>query len=310
MNSNISNTQTPFFPDINFYLCPKSIVSLSEADCAYRKALLETHLPYNIEYANKLVEYQNIYRSQNIVPLKRDFSQFMAHMKKWKKKKGYDFSIVFQRRKKGYIKYNDKIRLFITNSILAETDDQKRRFSLGRICDEIGIRLILCLGKEDTHESVSICYEILNEIISFFTIEKGYNPMPAEPLLDLGFEPENYPEVVVPTDNDAHVLSGFELNVKDYYRIPKNNSYQSLHIAFNSSLYGIPFEVQIRTFATHTRVEYKKALHSEHDKKRYPNRIELDRENVNIHGYQYVNNEIIEDFVGLEKSVDPFNILY
>ena len=74
-------------------------------------------------------------------------------------------------------------------------------------------------------------------------------------------------------------------------------------------MYGLPFEIQIRTMATHTRVEYESSMHDIHDKKRYPNQIMLDRENVNIYGYQFVNGNV-EDFVGLEKSIDPFSLIH
>ena len=299
----------PIFPDINPYLCPEKIISFQEANMNYRKALLETKLPYNIEYANKLAEYQNIFNQRNIIPIKSDFSQFMTHMKKWKKKNGYNFSIVFQRRKKGYIKFNEKVRLFITKSLNAETEDEKIKYSLERICDEIGIRLIPILGHEDTQDTVSMCYKVLAEINYFFTVQKGYIPMSAEPLLNLGFAPEKYPKVIIPTNEEAALPEGLAIKVKDYYKNPKKNSYQSLHIAYSSSLYGLPFEIQIRTMATHTRVEYESSMHEIHDKKRYPERINLDREHINIHGYEYVNGNI-EDFVGLEKSIDPFNIIY
>lgn len=302
---------TAYFPDINAYLCPEKIISLSEADRNYRKALVGTGLAYNIEYANKLSEYQNIYKARNIIPIKSDFSQFMTHMKNWKRKNHYDFSIKFQGRKKGYIKFNEKVRLFINNSLNAKTDEEKMKYSLDRICDEIGVRLILIFDKQDTHESVAMCYRFLNEVNFFFTVKKGYIPINAEPLLDLGFDPKKYPDVIVPTDEEARLPEGLEVKVKDYYKTPKKHAYQSLHIAYSSSLYGLPFEIQIRTLATHTRVEYKTASHYYHDKNRYPERIELDRSNVNIYGYQYIEDcDEVEDFIGLEKSVDPFNILY
>lgn len=299
----------PVFPDINKFLCPEKIISLQKADKNYRNALLNTKLPYNIEYANKLAEYQNINKPGNFIPIKKDFDQFISHMKKWKKSKGYKFQIVFQKRKKNYKKFNEKVRLFIENGLNAETEYEKCKFSLERICDEIGIRLILLLGNVDTLETVKICYEVLCEVNHFFTLEKGYLPINAEPLNDLGFNPENYPNVIVPTDKDVNIPDGLELKVKDYYRTPKKHSYQSLHIAYSSSLYGLPFEVQIRTMATHTRVEYETSMHEEHDKERYPNFIELDRPNINIYGYRFVNG-IVEDLIGLEKSVNPFDIIY
>ena len=308
----------PIFPDINQFLCGSETLTLQEADKQYREALIKTNLPYNIEYANKLAEYQNINKPANFVPIKKDFEQFISHMKKWKKSKGYEFQIVFKKRKKGYKKFNEKVRLFIENSLNAESEYEKWKFSLERICDEIGIRLILLLGNVDTAETVKICYEVLIEVNRFFTLEKGYLPMTAEPLTDLGFNPKKYPDVVVPTDDVIVVPNELQPKVKDYYKTPKSNSYQSLHIAYSSSLYGLPFEVQIRTMATHTRVEYATSLHEEHDKNRYHNRISLDRNNINIYGYRYIHtvdskgheDYVTEDLIGLEKSVNPFEIIY
>ena len=239
-------------------------------------------------------------------------------MKKWKKSKNYTFQIVVKKRKKGYIKFNEKTRLFIENSLNAEDEYQKCKFSLERICDEIGIRLILLLGNVDTIENIKLCYEVLFEVYHFFTLKKGYLPITAEPLCDLGFNPKDHPEVIVPNDNDIIIPYESRSKVKDYYKTPKSNTYQSLHIAFSSSLYGLPFEIQIRTMATHTRVEFATSLHDEHDKNRYHNRIYLNRHNINIYGYRYVKtvdtdgheSYVIEDLIGLEKSVNPFEIIY
>ena len=175
MNSNQPKVEA-FFPDINTFLCSKEIVSLSTADRNYRKALVDTQLAYNIEYANKLAEYQNIYKPQNIIPIKSDFSQFMTHMK----------------------------------SLNATTHEEKMKYSLDRICDEIGIRLILLFDKKDTHESVSMCYKVLNEVNFFFTVKKGYIPINAEPLIDLGFNPQKYPNVIVPPDEESRLPEGLD----------------------------------------------------------------------------------------------------
>ncbi len=306
---------TPYFPDINLFLCPKEITSFEEANRNHINALRDTKLAYNIKYANKLTEYQNIYNQRTIMPIKKDFSQFMSHMKSWKRKNNYDFAFVFQRRKKSYKKFNEKIRLFITTYLNAESEDIRRKYSLERLCDAIGIRLILVLGKYDTHESVAMCYKILNEVNYFFTVKKGYMPLSAEPLVDLGFNPSEYPSVVIPTEEECIIPDGLEVNVKDYYKTPKFHSYQSLHIAYRSPQYGLPFEIQIRTMATHTRVEYETSMHDEHDKNRYPNPIILDYPNINLYGYQYIEKKIekkyvVEDFIGIEESIDPFNLIY
>lgn len=300
------------FPDLNAVLCPKEIISLDEAQQEYRKILLATKITYNIKYANKLLEYQKLMLPKNLNSLNKDYAQYQKHIQQWMKKKGYYFNIIIQKRRKSYKKYHEKIRLFsqTQNDLLVSQApiEEIEKYSLERIRDAIGIRIIPCLGNVDTHKTVSICYEILNETIRFFTIIKGYNPFIAEPKLYLGFEPNKNPDIIVPADEEAVVLAGFKNNVKDYYKVPKKNGYQSLHIAFNS-LYGIPIEIQIRTFATHLRVEYISAHHEGYDKERYPERLILDRPNINVHGYFYMDG-LIEDFIGLEKAIDPFSILY
>lgn len=328
----MSNEQKiePYFPDINQFLCPEKIITFEEANRNYINALKKTEIAYNIKYANKLSEYQSIYNQRKIMPIKKDFSEFMSHMKSWKRKNNYNFSFVFQRRKKSYKKFNEKIRLFITTYLNSDSDDIRRKFSLDKLCDAIGIRLILILGKSDTHESVSMCYKILNEVNYFFTVKKGYLPLNAEPLIDLGFNPEECPSVIVPTCEEAIIPEGLEVSVKDYYKTPKSHSYQSLHVVYSSTQYGLPFEIQIRTMATHTRVEYITSMHDEHDRNRYPNPIHLDRPHINLYGYDYIEKQEtdkdtgkvltdrdtgevlydVEDFIGIEKSIDPFNLIY
>ncbi len=296
--SNTTSAKKFIFPDIEPFLCPDEPITLEEAIHNYRKALIDTGSSYNIEYANKLLQYLE----SN--PTRKDFSQYISHIKKWKKEKKYNFAIHFFRRKKSFLKYNEKIRLFILKSLSATTYEEREKYSLDRICDIYGIRLVLDLGKEDSLEAIDVAYELLNETINFFTKEKGYNIKLAEPLLNVGFSAAKHPNVVVP--KKAKILRYFEVNVKDYYLNPKENGYQSLHIIFKSPK-GIPIEVQIRTFATHLRVEFEEGVrHSDHDSKRYPERINLDLEKINISGFGYYGPGKIFDTIGLTQSIDPF----
>lgn len=290
------------FPDINSVLCPKEpIEQLDSAMDDYRKKLIKTGSAYNILYANKLLETQNLLLPKNLISIKGDISQLQKHLAAWARKKGYKFKIIIQKRRKSETKLNDKIRLFLTDMFIYNKD-----ITLDSIMDMLGIRIILCLGNTDHLDDIKICIEVLIEVIHFFTEIKGYNPMKAEPKLFVGFEPEKHPEVVVP-DKDL-VPSEYKIYIKDYYSDPKCNSYQSYHIVFKTK-YGLPLEIQIRTFATHIRVEYIKCKHTDHDKDRYPDPIKLDRKNINLYGYTYVNG-VVEDLVGLEKAIDPFTILY
>lgn len=290
-----------WFPDINSVLCPKKTIQLKDATIAYRKLLLESNLPYLTLYANKLLEHQEMMLPKNLISFKKDISQLQKHLASWAKKKGYPFPIIVLKRKKSDRKFNDKIRLFLTDMFIYNKD-----ITLDSILDMIGIRIILCLGNSDTLDHIKLCVEVLMEVINFFTEEKGYNPHKAEPKLFLGFDHKKHPEVVV-APNDL-IPKEYRIYVKDYYADPKENTYQSYHIVFMTKC-GFPLEVQIRTFATDVRVEHYLAKHENHDKDKYPNPITLDRKNINVFGYHYANGDI-EDFIGLDKAIDPFNILY
>lgn len=308
----------PSFPDINEFLCPKEKISFEQAIRAHISYLKNTDISYNIQYANKLCEYLCIFDQKKISQMNKDFSQLMSYLQNWKQKNHYNFSIQLCPRKKSYKKFNEKVQLFIQTYLNANSEDLKQKYSLSRIYDLIGVRLILIFGEKDTHSDIAMCYKILDAVNHFFSSKKGYLPMNAEPLIDLGFVQEEYPDVIIPTTSEAVIPVDLCGSVKDYYVEPKANSYQSLHVVFHSQ-YGMPIEIQIRTMATHTRVEYENAMHEKHDKYRYPNPISLDRANININGYQYiVNNDgngkvlnyVVEDFIGIEDSVNPFNIIY
>ena len=286
------------FPDIEPFLCPDEPITLEKAIQNYRKVLIDTGNSYLIAYANKLLEYFET------APSKKDISQYTAHMKKWKKENNYNFTFYVSKRKKSFIKFNEKIRLFILKALNAKTFEEREKYSLDRICDIYGIRLILDFGKKDSTEAIDMCYKFLNETINFFTKEKGYTIKLAEPLVDVGFCAKEHPNVVVP--KESKILEAFDVNVKDYYLTPKKNGYQSLHIVFKSPK-GIPIEIQIRTFATHMRVEFEPSCnHDSHDNARYPERINLNLDKINISGFGYYAPGKVFDTVSLIQSIDPF----
>lgn len=268
------------FPDYNLALS-RERVSLPKAENRYRKMLLDTKLDYNVFYANKLMEIDRMMEPKILACTKKDLDDLVIHLNNWKRKMKYSSPIKIQRRKKDKCKTHNKIRLNLTKHYVNGED-----ITLDSILDMIGIRIILCLGgSTESLENIEYCYEVLNEIIDFFMLKKGYNPHIAEPKLSLGFNPQKYPDVIVPEPNHL-IKPGYSVFVKDYYAEPKKNAYQSLHIVFTNRL-NLPIEVQIRTFATHLRVEYRDALHLEHDIEKYSecDTILLDREKVNIFGY-------------------------
>ena len=99
-----TTTKNFYFPDIwTFFIVQISPISLENAIDNYRNALIETGNSYNIEYANKLLEYVEA------VPVKKDFDQYFLHMKKWKKESGYTFNHwLCEKKERVFIKYNEK----------------------------------------------------------------------------------------------------------------------------------------------------------------------------------------------------------
>lgn len=291
------------FPDFNSAVCSKNIRTLYEAENIYRQMLLETEYDYNVLYANKLLEMQNMLKPHNLALVKKDLEGLIRHLTVWKKKMGYNFPIYFERRKKSDTKCHTKIRLILTKQYVYGKD-----VTLDSIQDTLGIRIMPCLGNIDTIDSIRMCYKILDETINFFTFKKGYNPHMKGNMFDLNFDSNKHPEVVLPKLQDITDLlkPTYSIYVKDYYSNPKSDGYQSLHIVFDG--YS-PIEVQIRTFATNLRVD---PLHDRYNSQKYGDifdQIHLNREKVNIHGYGFVNGKL-QDKVGLETSIDPYNQLY
>ncbi len=292
------------FPDFNLAVCSENIRTIYDAESIYRQMLLDTKNDYNVLYSNKLLEIRNMLKPQNLALVKKDLEGLIRHLTVWKKQMGYNFPIYFERRKKSDTKCHTKIRLFLTKQYIYGED-----VTLDSIQDTLGIRIMPCFGNFDTLESIKVCYEILDEVINFFTFKKGYNPRKKGNMFDLNFDANKHPEVVVPQHQDIVDLlkPTYSSYVKDYYVNPKSDGYQSLHIVFDG--YS-PIEVQIRTFATNLRVD---SLHDRYNIRKYDgvefDQVNLDREHVNIHGYGFVNG-ILQDKVGLEASIDPYNQLY
>ena len=83
---------------------------------------------------------------------------------------------------------------------------------------------------------------------------------------------------------------------------PKENGYQSLHIAFRLSS-GLCFEVQVRTMTMHINAESGEAGHAAYKENEYAD-FEFDRNKIRIPGYGISpDGTTVHDMVGLEKAL-------
>lgn len=280
------------FPDINEAF--KGSSTIEQVSKKYERILRKQGDIKCILYANKLEQFRKMVLITKLRELECEFHELKKHVREICKKNG--FSITLTRRKKDFVGVNEKIRLFL------KTDRP-----LERVQDLLGFRLIIMSEKEDNEQSVSMCYEVLNEIIRYFVTERGCLLAEAEPVLDSGFKKEEHKNIVVPSKSLS--IPGVENNIKDYVMNPKRNGYQSLHCVFKKTD-GLIFEVQVRSFAMDINAEYGSANHGPYKQKRYgDNDISIDFKKVDIPGFTILPDGNVVDLIGLVRSVDPFNLL-
>ena len=276
------------FPDLQKVL--ESSTTLDEAWINYEKALRANPSISNSLYANKLEEFRNMLATAKLKELEKEFGEVKEHLRKIAKK--YNVKMRLTRRQKDFVGLNEKIRLYILQN---RPVDQIRDF--------LGFRLTLCTGTEDTIESVKLCYEVMNELMEYFIIS-GSLLTEAEPILKGEYKGEE--NLIIPSE--SYILDGFEDNVKDYIRNPKQNGYQSLHCTVRKTD-GLLFEIQVRTEAMEYRAEFGSADHLPYKSNKYNGaEIRLDLNRMLLKGFRS-ENESVCDLVGLVKAVDPFGLL-
>ena len=273
------------FPDIN--LAIEGASSTDKICNTYMEMLNSTNIIGHIEYANKLLDFSAI--DEKIPFLEEEFYEFKkSRLRQWILDNNVNLYI--KMRKKGFIPLNEKIRLYYPNP--------------SRVNDLIGFRLVLKTYQQDTMESVLLCYDLMNTVISFFVKEKRYMILEAEDLIDVIDNTDIVPPNIIIPSEEGLILEGYENRVKDYIKHPKKDDYyQSLHCCVKT-LSNLVFEVQIRTFAMDIRSD-----HRAYKKYRYKKtHIDLDYSKIALPGIAFdENNELIYDMSGFLKDSDLFN---
>lgn len=280
------------FPDIREALYTGN--SIEEIRSLYINQLRKTDSIYNILYANKLEEALNMLNIHSLHELEEEFHDLKEYLRSWTKER--NIHCLLKRRQKDWIGFNEKIQLYLLNGK-----------PLSKLLDLLGFRIVICHDIEDSIQSISLCYDLLNEVLDFFVNNKHCLLSEAEPRLDTGFEPEKYPDIIVP--EKSMIRLGLENNVKDYVRFPKRNGYQSLHTIVKRPN-GLTFEIQIRTYKMDLRAEYGTGEHALYKNNRYSDLdLDIDYKKIHVPGFSVLPNGAINDIIGLRKSVDPFNFL-
>lgn len=276
------------FPDINKAFIGQN--SLPSACDNYIDILNDTKIYHNILYANKLLYFNAI--EDKLERLEEEIHAFQKWIDAWCKKNNCE--VIFMIRRKGFIEFNKKIRLFLLNGL-----------DLDLIRDILGIRIILCTDKVDSLKSIRLCYKLMNEAITFFTFERKCLFLDAEPKSGESLDKLSDVAQKIYVPEMSYLDPQFETKVKDYVIVPKSDGYQSMH-AYMKTMDGFTFELQIRTYAMHV---WASLYHSIHKTERYSEtNIILNPESIMIPGICFdAEGNLIRDDIGLFKGIDPFN---
>ena len=271
--------------------------SLDEASQLYKQMLRGTMDIRCSQYAAKLFQIGSTLSTENIKKLEQDFFEYKDHIREWSKKTGIQLSL--QRREKDFIGIHAKIRLYLEKGI-----------GLSKINDILGFRIILKTAYPDDMTSIQHCYDVLNETIMFFSLQRQYMLIDAEPRSGTEISSEMVEKYGLTTPKYSMVLNGFENNVKDYVLHPKDNGYQSLHLYISNPL-GLVFEIQIRTTYMDIIAEHGSGKHENYKLIKYQGSSlgNIDFSRINMPGFRALPNGEIYDKIGLQTSVDPFNVL-
>ena len=249
--------------------------------------------------ANKLIELNNMRRPEIIQELDKEQAELKEVLRGISRRYGRRIEIL--RRQKDIIGIVAKMIRLIKDG---EEEGIKVFASLERLHDFLGLRFVAQTGEKDTPESQKMCYEIMNEILTYLVVKKSHTLE----CLSVRQKKREFEGILVP--EKSLILPIFKDNVKDYVKWIKPTKYQSLH-AVPKNPNKREIEIQVRTEEMDIRAIYDEETgHDRHDAVRYDGiEIPVDLTKVNIRGFKYIDENHIYDRVGLVKSIDPLTLL-
>lgn len=306
------------FPDVT-HLLYEGVGTLTQVQKLYIKEVREnaeklrgTSFVQNYldSYRNKLDAYLHLYNYDVLAELEEELialKHFLAEAQ---------IPCTITGRLKNYVSFLEKTRRLIYDGINPFVNN-----------DELGFRIIVGTSRYDNENSIANLYEVINKVISFFVINKGYDFVKPSPAQGLGFKQEAYPKIFVP--EKTLVYPEYAMYMKDYFIDPKESGYQAVHLVLLTKS-GLKIEVQFRTFASHYHAEFY-ADHDQHKensngfkpkKDLSPEEIEAAKERKKAIQVVFDPNKVkldsfyseggkIMDLAGLMKTItDPFNNFY
>lgn len=268
--------------------------SIEDIEARYIALLRQNGTTNSILHANKLEQSKVMLSNKNLLALDKVLHELKIYLRKWTKK--HNVHLLIQRRKKSWIGFNQKIELYLTNNR-----------TLDKVLDLLGIRIIICSSEQDTVDTIKLCYCLQNDIIDFFINEYHSLFLEPEPKIDINFDHSKFPNIIVPS---SLLKDEYKILVKDYISNPKSNGYQSLHSVV-STVNGIIFEIQIRSFAMDILAEFGTGEHKTYKSARYSGTTidDIDYKKIHIPGFVVLKDQTLVDNVGLVKSIDPFKLM-
>lgn len=278
------------FPDINDSFIGASNLNIVCSN--YIGILNRTEDFYFSQYANKLLEF--IDSNKKISSLEKEFHEIKIFLRNWSKSNSVKLSITS--RKKAFIRFNSKIRLFLSDGL-----------DLNGIRDVLGFKLVLFTSKSDSLETQELAYKLMNDLLIFFSIQRKSLLLNAEDRMGEALQPDSEIAKRIFVYDKSLLRPEFKSKVKNYVQYPKDTGYQGLH-AYIKTPTSLVFEIQVKTLAMDI---FADSIHEIHKKQRYANfKIPLDYSKIQLPGVIFDENDyLISDKCGLLNSVDPFNII-